>query len=281
MSRDAETINSGPMRDTGIKEIVDWLIDGARSAPQPHQVLAQLSERLVACGIPLWRVAVFVRTLHPQVMGRRLVWRPGAEVEISEAPYELLETATYRESPITRVYQTGQAIRRKEDPRLIMGRARYIDDINVTGQLWAAFVRSPEAHAKIVSIDTSAAEAHDEVLLVLTAADLEGHVHAPLPMAWVPPGVEMNTPEHWPLAKDVVKHVGEGEQVIALVLQGDAHRADAAWIFRLALVKFIDNKVVQLAAGRQIGPRQRQDVTLQPPGKRTKIVRLLMQARLA
>jgi adenylate cyclase len=113
MSRDAETINSGPMRDNGIKEIADWQIDGARSAPQPHQVLAQLSERLVACGIPLWRVAVFVRTLHPQVMGRRLVWRLGAEVVISEAPYELLETATFRESPITRVYQTGQAIRRK------------------------------------------------------------------------------------------------------------------------------------------------------------------------
>ena len=37
----------------------------------------------------------------------------------------------------------GQPIKRKEDPRLIMGRARYIDDINVTGQLWAAFVRSP------------------------------------------------------------------------------------------------------------------------------------------
>ena len=41
----------------------------------------------------------------------------------------------------------GQPIKRKEDPRLIMGRARYIDDINVTGQLWASFVRSPEAHA--------------------------------------------------------------------------------------------------------------------------------------
>jgi adenylate cyclase len=108
------------MRDTDIKEIADWLIDGARSAPQPHQVLAQLSERLVACGVPLWRVAVFVRTLHPQVMGRRLVWRPGAEVEISEAPYELLETATFRESPITRVYQTGTAIRRKlADPHCV------------------------------------------------------------------------------------------------------------------------------------------------------------------
>ena len=53
---------------------------------------------------------------------------------------------------------SGRPIKRKEDPRLIMGRARYIDDINVTGQLWAAFVRSPEAHAKIVSIDTSAAQ---------------------------------------------------------------------------------------------------------------------------
>ena len=96
-----------------IKEIVDWLIDGARSAPQPVQVLAQLSERLVACGIPLWRVAVFVRTLHPQVMGRRFIWRPGTEVEISEAPFELLESADFLENPIAQVYATGRALRRK------------------------------------------------------------------------------------------------------------------------------------------------------------------------
>ena len=96
-----------------IKEIVDWLIDGGRSAPQPVQVLAQLSERLVACGIPLWRVAVFVRTLHPQVMGRRFIWRPGTEVEISEAPFELLESADFLENPIAQVYATGRALRRK------------------------------------------------------------------------------------------------------------------------------------------------------------------------
>src|SRR6266853_4562928 len=65
-----------------IRAVVDWLIDGARSAPQPQQVLAELCDRLVACGIPLWRVAVFVRTLHPNVMGRRFIWRPGAEVEV-------------------------------------------------------------------------------------------------------------------------------------------------------------------------------------------------------
>jgi adenylate cyclase len=96
-----------------IRAIVDWLIDGARSAPQPQDVLAQLSERLVACGIPLWRVAVFVRTLHPNVMGRRFTWRPDAEVELTEAPFELLETEYFRDSPIARVYQTGEFIRRR------------------------------------------------------------------------------------------------------------------------------------------------------------------------
>jgi adenylate cyclase len=113
MSRKVEAINSVPLPDTNIRAIVDWLIDGARSAPLPQQVLAQLSERLVACGIPLWRVAVFVRTLHPQVMGRRFIWRPGTEVEISEAPFELLESADFLDNPIAQVYATGRALRRK------------------------------------------------------------------------------------------------------------------------------------------------------------------------
>jgi adenylate cyclase len=119
------------MRDTEMKAIADWLIDGARSAPLPQQVLAQLCERLVACGIPLWRVAVFVRTLHPQVMGRRLVWRPGAEVEISEAPFELLETAIFRESPILRVYRTGRPIRRQ------LAGPDHVDDFPILAELRA------------------------------------------------------------------------------------------------------------------------------------------------
>ena len=96
-----------------IRAVVDWLADGARSAPQPHQVLAELCGRLVACGIPLWRVAVFVRTLHPNVMGRRFVWRPGAEVEIAEAPYELLQSGDFLDSTIARVYLTEKPIRRR------------------------------------------------------------------------------------------------------------------------------------------------------------------------
>ena len=118
----------------------------------------------------------------------------------------------------------GRPIKRKEDPRLIMGRARYLDDINVTGQLWASFVRSPEAHAKIVSIDTSAAKAAPGVQAVFTGHDLD--LAAPLPMAWVPPGIDVNNPPHWALAKDEVHHVGDP---VALVIGSDRYSVvDAA-----------------------------------------------------
>ncbi|HUO74281.1 MAG TPA: xanthine dehydrogenase family protein molybdopterin-binding subunit [Solirubrobacteraceae bacterium] len=112
----------------------------------------------------------------------------------------------------------GKAMRRKEDPRLITGTGTYVDDMNLTGQLWAAWVRSPEAHAKIVSIDTSAAKARPGVHAVYTHADLD--MEAGLPMAWVPPGVEVNTPDHWVLAKDAVKHVGDP---VALVIGSDRY----------------------------------------------------------
>ena len=107
----------------------------------------------------------------------------------------------------------GQSLRRKEDPRLITGRASYVDDIVLPGMLYAAFVRSPEAHAKIESIDTSAAKERAGVVAVYTGAD-QDDIASPLPMAWVPPGVEIKTPEHWPLAKEYVKHVGDPVAVV-------------------------------------------------------------------
>lgn len=76
-------------------------------------MLGQLCERLAACGLPLWRVAVFVRTLHPHIMGRRFMWRPDAPVEVASAPYETLESDEYRKSPVVRVYETGLPLRRR------------------------------------------------------------------------------------------------------------------------------------------------------------------------
>src|SRR5262249_50049058 len=77
------------MASSDMRSTVDWLVDGARSTMQAHHLVAELCDRLVGCGIPLWRVAVFVRTLHPHIMGRRFIWRPGAEVEVREAPLDL------------------------------------------------------------------------------------------------------------------------------------------------------------------------------------------------
>ena len=109
------------MPEPNITAIADWLVDGARSAVQPQEVLSQLSERLVACGIPLWRVAVFVNTLHPQIIGRRFIWRPGADVEISEGRFGLFDTPEFRENPVARVYATKTAIRRRlADPGCAM-----------------------------------------------------------------------------------------------------------------------------------------------------------------
>jgi adenylate cyclase len=59
-----------------MKSAVDWLIDGARSAATPQEVMTTLCERLSERGLPLWRAVVFVPTLHPQVVGRRFAWRP-------------------------------------------------------------------------------------------------------------------------------------------------------------------------------------------------------------
>src|SRR5438876_1706760 len=95
------------------RAVAEWLVDGARSAPTPDRVLAELCERLVTCDIPLWRVAVFVRTLHPDVMGRRFMWQSGSSVTISEASFDVLDTPEYRNSPVVAVYATGTAIRRR------------------------------------------------------------------------------------------------------------------------------------------------------------------------
>ena len=81
----------------------------------------------------------------------------------------------------------GKPLRRKEDMRLLTGRGRYSDDVNLPGQAYAVILRSPHAHARIRSIDTAAARAMPGVLAVLTGADvtadgLEAVPHTPIPM---------------------------------------------------------------------------------------------------
>jgi len=93
--------------------VTDWLIAGARSAPQPEQVLSELCNRLSACGIPLWRVEVFVRTLHPNVIGRRFRWQADEGTVVRAAPFAPPDKAETRESLVSRVCADGDPVRRQ------------------------------------------------------------------------------------------------------------------------------------------------------------------------
>jgi adenylate cyclase len=99
----------------GVAGIVEWLVDGARSAPTPDMVLTQLCERTVAAGIPVWRAAVFVRTLHPQIMGRRIEWREDAGTAIGEASFAVFDSASFQGSPVAQVYREARALRIRLD----------------------------------------------------------------------------------------------------------------------------------------------------------------------
>lgn len=95
-----------------VEPVVDWLVDGAPGASGPAAVVEQICLRMRAAGVPIGRSAAFVRTLHPQIMGRSFVWEHGVPgVAVGEAPYSLLRDAAYAQSPVGAVFGSGQAMR--------------------------------------------------------------------------------------------------------------------------------------------------------------------------
>ena len=114
----------------------------------------------------------------------------------------------------------GQRVKRREDPRLIQGRATYVDDVKIAGMLHLALKRSDIAHGRILSIDTSAAEALDGVEAVFTGAQI-AELFGPLPSL-----LPFPAPERRAVATDVVRFVGEP---VAVVVARDRYVArDAA-----------------------------------------------------
>jgi len=95
------------------KAVADWLIDGARSAADAQSALGELCDRLLCCGIPIWRVGLFLLTLHPQVMGQRLLWKRGSAIDVSSAPFEAFQSEDFRNSPVRRVIDSGISVRRR------------------------------------------------------------------------------------------------------------------------------------------------------------------------
>jgi carbon-monoxide dehydrogenase large subunit len=132
----------------------------------------------------------------------------------------------------------GKSIKRREDPRFITGRGKYVDDLKLPGMTYAAFVRSPHAHARIKSIDVAAAKAHPGVIAAFTGKDMTG-VNS-LPCGWDLrkakniPGVvqDLVMPPHMPLTSDVARHVGD--PVAVVIADTQAAATDAAEKVRVA-----------------------------------------------
>ncbi|WP_329050500.1 xanthine dehydrogenase family protein molybdopterin-binding subunit [Amycolatopsis sp. NBC_01488] len=120
--------------------------------------------------------------------------------------------------------EVGKSRRRKEDERLITGRTRWTDNIALPGLLHMAVLRSPFAHAKIVSIDTSAAKSAPGVIAVYTGKDLDPDGAIGMPCAW-PITPDMKAPRRPVLAADTVNFAGEGVAVVVARSSAEAHDA--------------------------------------------------------
>jgi adenylate cyclase len=103
------------MNASDLQKLAEWLIDGARTAPSPPRMMAETCERLVAAGLPLWRVGIFIRTLHPDIIGRNLIWRAGEEVVVGSANYDTLNSPEFLNSPLAIVFRQGREVRAQLD----------------------------------------------------------------------------------------------------------------------------------------------------------------------
>src|SRR4029078_10301100 len=123
----------------------------------------------------------------------------------------------------------GARVPRKEDYRFLTGSGQYTDDVALPGQTYAAFVRSPHAHAVVRSVKTDKAKRAPGVIAVYTGADLAAAKVGGLPCGWLITDVKgqpMKEPPYPPLAQGKVRHVGE--RVAVVIAETQAQARDAA-----------------------------------------------------
>src|SRR4051794_29169407 len=118
--------------------------------------------------------------------------------------------------------ELGRARTRVEDRRLVTGRGRYVEDIQLPGTLQLAIVRCPHPHARIVRVDAEAARAAPGVHAVLSGADIPAMARLPI----IPLATDLKVPSYEPLAIAVARAVGQ--PVAAVVADGRESAADAA-----------------------------------------------------
>ena len=152
----------------------------------------------------------------------------------------------------------GKSVPRKEDNRFITGKGRYTDDIKQVGQSHAYFVRSPHAHADVVSIDVEEALSAPGVIAVLTGADVTADGLGGLPCGWMihsKDGSEMKQPHHPVLADNRVHYLGEP---VAMVIADTALEAKNA--AELVVVDWAEKQAVVSVSEAQAAPAIYDDI---------------------
>jgi carbon-monoxide dehydrogenase large subunit len=118
----------------------------------------------------------------------------------------------------------GAPVKRREDEPLLTGRGTFVDNMTPVGTAFMVVVRSPYAHARVGSVDLTAARAADGVVAAFSAAELQDDWKAAMPCAW-PVTEDMKNPPHYPLT-DVARHQGDGVAVV--IAESRAQAKDAA-----------------------------------------------------
>ena len=150
----------------------------------------------------------------------------------------------------------GAPLRRVEDRRFLLGRGRFVADIELPGALHCILVRSPHAHARIRKIDTAAAVASPGVAAVFTGSDMAADGVLPMRPLWVirsRDGSEMAQPPRYALARGTVRHVGE--PVVAVIAETREAAADAAERVAIdyeAMAAVIDVRAAQAAGAPRL-----------------------------
>src|SRR6266566_6794442 len=142
-----------------------------------------------------------------------------------EAAAEEGAVGTLQDTSVEMGSYIGSRMLRKEDAPLVTGQGRYVDNLVLPGMLFASIVRSPMAHARITGVDVSAALQMPGVVAAYRGADLASDWSASLPCAW-PVAPDTRIPNHWPVAQDKARLVGDAVAVV--VADTRAHAVDGA-----------------------------------------------------
>jgi len=152
-------------------------------------------------------------------------------------------------------FGAGQPVKRLEDQRLVTGKGHFIDDQAAEGSLWLHILRSPHAHARIKSVDTSAARAMPGVEAIYTGADLvAGDIGTipTLPIFKRPDGSAMTVPPRRLLAHEVVRFAGEGVAAVVAASRSAAQAAAEAVIVDYEVLPAAVDPQAALAPGAPV-----------------------------